>query len=336
MRRRATMAALTAAAAIPLFCVDDEHVEHLRDIPAFDATFVQIGNEQRSFDEARWRDELAMLDALGVRFIILQFSGGEHGSYDGPQRTPVAALLAAAQTFDMQVLLGLHDDPDWPSDAATGRMAPPLGDPHATRALAQLCATSAACAGWYIPQEIDDVTWAGDEATARLREHVSRTAQTLRELAPAKLIALAPFFTGTLSPAEYAQWWLDVLEPGTIDILILQDGVGTGRATPEVAGQYLAELGAALDGTGVQLWSVVELFRQLHGSPVDAEPFEAVPIDPATLRHSLAIETPLVERVVAFAVLDYMDPRRGGAARRLFQDYATRCRVARSSRRTPC
>ncbi|HEY5948494.1 MAG TPA: DUF4434 domain-containing protein, partial [Kofleriaceae bacterium] len=142
--------------------------------------------------------------------------------------------------------------------------------------------------------------------------------------------------TGAMSPAEYAAWWLEVLEPGAIDILILQDGVGTGRASPELAGQYLAELGPSVEAVGVELWSVAELFHQLHGSPIDNRPFAAVPIDPAMLRHSLAIEAPLVEHVVAFAVLDYMDPRRGGAARRLYDDYTTTCRVAGSPWRTPC
>jgi hypothetical protein len=80
---------------------------------------------------------------------------------------------------------------------------------------------------------------------------------------------------------------------------------------------------------------VAELFQQLHGAPIDHRPFAAIPMDPVRLRHSLTIETPLVERVVAFAVLPYMDPRRGSAARRLHDAYAARCLAARSSWKTP-
>jgi hypothetical protein len=198
-----------------------------------------------------------------------------------------------------------------------------------------MCARSTACVGWYLSQEIDDETWSERERSEALREHLSRTSRILRTLAPGKQIAIAPFFAGELEPTDYAQWWLDVLEPGAVDILILQDGVGTGRATPELAGEYLRELRPVLDSRGVQLWSVAELFQQLHGTPIDHRAFSAIPIDPVKLRHSLTIETPLVERVVAFAVLPYMDPRRGNTARRLHDVYATRCRAARSTRRTP-
>jgi hypothetical protein len=197
-----------------------------------------------------------------------------------------------------------------------------------------LCRRSSACDGWYLSQEIDDVTWSSPPRTAALRAHVARTARALRELAPGKQLALAPFFTGTLTPQQHAQWWLSVLEPGAIDVLMLQDGVGTGRATPERAGAYLSTLRLPLAMIGVELWSVAELFRQRHGAPVDERPFEAIPIDPSVLRKSLAVERPLVARVVAFAVLDYMNPKRGVRARALYRDYATRCRAALTQRKS--
>lgn len=334
MRWRATALAL-AAATLPLMCSDRDR-EHETLVGAFDATFVQIQVDQRAFDTERWKQELSILRELGIDLIILQYSGDERGPYDRAGHAPVAALLAAADELGMHVFLGLYEDPTWPSIEAVYRPAPPLDSAVEARALGQLCSRSRACAGWYLPQEIDDGTWATTEQTTALREHVARTARMLRELTPHKVIAIAPYFTGVLGPAENADWWLDVLEPGAIDILIMQDGVGTGRATPELAGMYLAEMRPVADTLGIELWSVAELFQQTHGSPVDDQPFAAVPIQPATLRHSLATEYPLVDRIVAFAVLDYMDPRRGGAARRLYDDYAARCRVARSSRRTPC
>ncbi|HEY5952069.1 MAG TPA: DUF4434 domain-containing protein [Kofleriaceae bacterium] len=166
---------------MPLMCVDGQLVQG----PAkFDASFVQIRHEQRSFDVARWRQELSVLHDLGVKLIILQFSGDEHGSYDGPTRTPVAALLAAAHLLDMHVLVGLHDDPTWPSDAAARRLAPPLDDAIAATTLGATCANSPACAGWYIPQEIDDASWSSDARVGQLRDHISRTARALRTLTP--------------------------------------------------------------------------------------------------------------------------------------------------------
>src|SRR5512143_172333 len=261
MRWSATLAAL-AAAALPFVLTLHRGEEPCAG--GFDASFIQIGEEQRSFDEVRWLRELSMLRELGINLVIVQFTGDERGAYDRGERTPIASLLRAAARLDIRVMLGLYDDPTWPSERAITRLPPPLEDQYAAVALAELCAQSPVCVGWYLSQEIDDETWSARERTAALREHLTRTSRTLRELTPGKLIAIAPFFAGELAPTDYAQWWLDVLEPGAVDVLILQDGVGTGRATPELAGEYLRELRPVLCSRGVELWSVAELFQQVH------------------------------------------------------------------------
>jgi hypothetical protein len=323
MRWRTTVAAIAAASAPVVF------LDTLPPPPCearFDGTFVQLRPEQRALDASAWGAELRVLRDLGIRIVIVQYSTGPGDD----------ALLAAATSLGIQVYLGLPHDPRWPHDDAVCRDAPPLADAAATRALAERCASSPACVGWYISQEVDDATWSSPGRTLALREHLARTSRSLRELAPGKHIAVAPFFTGVLAPDEYARWWGQLLEPGTIDVLALQDGVGTGRATPEVAGAYLAALRPALEPLHVELWAVAELFHQQHGVPIDDAPFAAIPIGITTLRRSLAIEGRQAARIVTFSVLDYMDPRRGGEARRLHDDYASRCRDASSTWRISC
>jgi hypothetical protein len=338
-RRLRVCAIATATAALPLACaaaLPDSHPVRAC-ARGFDASFVQLRREQLGFDQQRWRQELSVLRSVGVELVVIQFSGDERGAYDSRGVAPVAALLGAAADLRMTAFVGLHHDPTWPSDAAAARLPSPLEDPGAARALVELCARSPACVGWYLPQEIDDAFWSSAERTAALRDHLARTAQALRALAPGRPIAIAPFFTRALDARAHAGWWGRLLESGTVDIVMLQDGVGTGRATPAEAGAYLAELRSVLAPLGIKLWAVAELFRQLHGPPVDQARFAAVPIDPATLRRSLAIERPLVDRVVAFAVLDYMDPRRGGDARRLAADHVSACQVAcRPEGKRPC
>lgn len=305
-----------------------------RTCAAFDATFIQLHSGQLAHDEADWHRELDLLRKVGVKLVVVQFTGDRHGPYDRDGRAPVANLLAAAHAVGIKVMVGLHDDPTWPSDDAVKRLPPPLADSSDAKALGELCRRSPACDGWYLSQEIDDATWSSPSRTAALRAHVAQTARVLRELAPGKRLALAPFFTGTLAPQQHAHWWISVLEPGAIDVLMLQDGVGTGRATPERAGAYLGKLRLPLAMIGVDLWSVAELFHQRHGAPIDERPFEAIPIDPDVLRKSLAVERPLVARVVAFAVLDYMNPKRSVRARALYRDYASRCRAALTQRKS--
>lgn len=334
LRRHAVPA--LALAAIPLVSLEHTRVSGSTCEPHFDASFVQIHVDHLTFDATSWQRELAVLQGVGVRLIVLQFTGNEDGPYDGRAgHAPVAALLGAAGQRGMAVVLGLSHDPTWPSDAAVAAAAPPLGDRNAARALGALCTRSPACIGWYIPQEIEDQTWTAPARRDALRGYLTRAAQTLHALTPGRLVTIAPFFSGSLDPAAYAAWLRAVVAGTGINVVILQDGVGTGRATPELAGRYLAHLGPALAPLGVRLWSVVELFRQLHGPPRDDQPFEAIPTEPVTLRQSLAVEARLVDRIVAFSILDYMDPRRTRASRQLYLDYAARCRTAATSGRSP-
>lgn len=324
MRGATSIAAVVAALSVGVPTLDPSAPCEA----TFDATFVQLTHEQGRFDAARWGEELRLLQRLGIELVIVQFTGDERGPYDRGSERPVAELLRAAEAAGIEVYLGLHHEPRGaPTDIAV-----PLQDRPAARALGQLCTSTSACAGWYISRELDDTTWATPARTHALRAYLAHTSAALRELAPGRRIAIAPYFTTALSPEAYARWWRALLDPGVIDVVLLQDGVGTGRATPGTTAEYLAHLGPALREIDVELWSVAELFQQTHGVPIDARPFAAVPMHPATLRHSLAIQRPLVTRAVAFAVLDYMDPRRGGLARQLHDDYAARCRAARNWR----
>jgi hypothetical protein len=311
-------AVIGAAAALGLGCAAAQPAAPAARTCArgFDASFVQLGQRELAFDQVAWRRALALLRAAGVELVVVQFTGDEAGPYD------LRALLAAAGAMEMKIFLGLDRDASWPRPSSASRLAPPLETPRRARALARLCASSPVCAGWYLPQEIDDVSWAGREDV--LRAHLVSSAAALRRLTPGKPIAIAPYFTGALDPAAHARFWDAILSEKSVDIVMLQDGVGTGRATAEMAAGYLAALEPVAGAHGVELWSVAELFRQVHGAPVDERPFAAVPIHPATLRASLAAERAVARRVIAFSVLDYMDPARGGAARTLYQDY-TRC-----------
>ena len=122
-----------------------------------------------------------------------------------------------------------------------------LGEPAPEARLVETCASSPACAGWYLPLEIDDRTWSPPERAEELRGLLDRTAEALRRLRPGD-IAIAPFFTGTLGPDEHARFWGDLLAHRPVDVLMLQDGAGSGYgsfAIPRVGNEVVVSF---LDG----------------------------------------------------------------------------------------
>lgn len=293
-----------------------------------EATFIQIGPREIEHGVAEWERDLGLLRSLGIRRVILQYSGDEHGPFDKRPggAAPVGALLRAASAIGTSVVLGLHLDPRWPGAFPAGSaLPPPLDRPAEMDALVEACTSSASCVGWYLPEEIDDSTWASPERTFALRGFLARAAGALRARTPGMQIVISPFYTGHLDPGAHARWWGELLVDRPVEVVMLQDGVGSGHGSAEVAREMLAELAPVAASRKVAVWSVVELFAQIHGPPRDALPFEAAPAEVDTVRRSLELERAAGVPLAAFAVLNYMDPSRGPAAARLHDGYAAFC-----------
>ena len=294
-----------------------------RPCPAgLDGTFVQLGHGQLALSESDWRREVELLAATGVRTVVIQFTGDQRGGFDRqhPQQ-PVRTLARAAAGAGMDVWLGLYADPRWPHRFDLEQaLPPPLDDPAQAAALAQLCRQLPRCQGFYLSPELDDA--GGAAASPRMTRFLARATTALRALAPDHRIAMAPFFSGVLTPAEHAELWRPMLP--LVDVFMLQDRVGSGVGTPALARRYLEALRPMLP-PATELWSVVELFDQLAGPPRDHQPFRARPARFSLIARSLSEEGAAADRLIAFSVLDYMDPRRGGDAARLHTNYRAWC-----------
>ena len=294
-----------------------------RPCPAgLDGTFVQLAQPQLGLSDHDWRREVALLAATGVRTVVIQFTGDQQGAFDRqhPQQ-PVRTLARAAAAAGMDVWLGLHADPRWPHRFDLEHaLPPPLDDRHQATALAALCRQLPRCQGFYLSPELDDA--GGVAAIPRMTGFLARTTAALRALAPDHRIAMAPFFSGTLSPAQHAELWRPMLP--LVDVFMLQDRVGSGVGTPALARRYLESLRPLLP-PATELWSVVELFDQQAGPPRDQAAFRAQPARWSLIARSLSEERAAADRLIAFSVLDYMDPRRGGDAARLHTNYRAWC-----------
>lgn len=291
-----------------------------------DGTFIQLQDAQLRWGRQEWARTLDQLRELGVSTIVVQYTGDDRGAFEGRYgvRT-LAHLLLAAERRRMSVWLGLDYAPRWPR-VAPARFSP-LADRERTARLAGLCAFRRSCVGFYLSPEIDDATWS--DRVGPLRARLARAARILHRRAPRARVSIAPFFTRTLSPAAYAAFMRALVDGTGVDVVMLQGGTGTGRASADDARRYLRALVPRLREIGVETWLVVELFEQRAGTPWDEGPFEARPGAIARVRRALLSNEPALEHRVAFSVLDYMSGSDARAAR-LRADYVALCR-----RRTP-
>jgi hypothetical protein len=268
--------------------------------PPLDGTFLQFWAAHLNWPTSRWADLFDALSAMHVRRVIIQWC-----AYDQYDYTPlVERVLALAATAKMRVHVGLHYDSRWWTEFGhstiaalrliTERPAPP-----------STFARSAAFAGWYLPEEIDDIHWQTAEARSALAETLRQVRQRLRPL------SVSGFSGRALPPAELAAMWRDLARRSRVDEVLFQDGIGAGKMTRSAWPGYAAALHHAL---GRRLSVVVETFEQTAGGAA----FQATPapLDRVLWQCSQARRPP-----VAFSLPEYDTPLGGPAAAARHAEY---------------
>lgn len=120
--------------------------------------------------------------------------------------------------------------------------------------------------GFYVPYECYVMWGAQRELTRTLYREV---AAACKAFAPAKPVMISPFFIlddqhvlgdfRWATPAEYTEFWSDVLRGSAIDIVALQDrGEHLSYYTDEQCAPFFAAMKQACDAAGKQLWANVE------------------------------------------------------------------------------
>lgn len=131
--------------------------------------------------------------------------------------------------------------------------------------------------GFYVPYETYVMWGAQRELTRTLYREV---AAVCKEVAPTKPVMISPFFIldeqhvlgdfRWATPAEYAEFWSEVLRDSAIDIVALQDrGEHLSYYTDEECAPFFAAMKRAGDATGKTLWANVETGELAVSSPAD-------------------------------------------------------------------
>jgi hypothetical protein len=305
--------------------------------PLVSGAFIDLTRTSAAADKTWWQAQLdAMREIELDTLIVMNVARGGVAYYptalatDYPgQQDAIGHVLDCAGQAGIKTFLGLHLDPtfwkhrfDLPSRRRRNRAT--------LEELIDRYGTHPALAGWYLPEEIDDVT-----RTQRYADDLLSYLGDLAQRARAKTglpVLISPFFGRDVDPKDYAKWWDETAFPALhVDIVALQDGMGTHRTTLRRAVEVFAALRPVAAKHGVRLWANNESFDQQHGWPVDDHPWAATPVDFEVFwRHAVAV-APYVDKSVTFEFTHYFSPLRGGAAARLYEAYGRQLAKARHS-----
>jgi hypothetical protein len=297
--------------------------------PKISGTFLQLTTDHKNWTEEKWSELFGYFRRLQLSYVIVQWTVYDDTTFYGPASdAALEKVLARAAQSGMKVWIGLfHDSQYWnrigDRPAVTARYLQQLRSRSlaAARDLAPRLKEHPGFAGWYLPEEIDDINWQRPEVRKELLRHLELESKELRVLAPDANVAISSFSNARLSPAQFQNFWSSVFRATSIGTVFLQDGVGVGKLELDELPLYAGALAQAARAEGRDFRMVVELFRQTSGQPFDSGPFKASPAALQRIRRQLEIAHQFTDLLVGFSVPEYMTPLGVAGAEQLYRDY---------------
>jgi hypothetical protein len=300
-----------------------------------DASFLQLTRVAALRPRDEWERLFADMAQVGVKQVFVQWTLADGVAFyardpQQPDDVPILDLLfGIAEQHGMRLWLGLAHDAGWWAGIDRARPAREvevflarrrLANLAVARALAPAVANRPSFAGWYVPDEIDDKNWLGEERTTVVADYLTALGRELATLVPGAGIAVSGFAQGWATPGQVVELWSAITAHAPLSLVLLQDGVGAGKLATDDLPAYLPRLRAALDAQGKQLGVVVELFT--GQSSADGTSFTAIPAALDRVERQLEVASRNASGpLVGFSMPDYLSPFGGPAADRAYGAY---------------
>ena len=281
-------------------------------------TFIQLNRAAAARTVAQWQDDLDQMARVGIRTIIVQWSAEDGIAYfrgdlpDREKHDALERLFEAASGRGLAIHLGLRTRRDYWTQLTAREIV--LRDyllvrvsenEQVQKALMKQFGKRPEWAGYYIPDEIDDLNWRTPERIAIIRGYVGLMCDRLRANDAKREISVSAFFRSRTAPHVFARNLLAIAGTNALDHVIVQDGTGVGDPPPRYTPVYFSELSAAWAAPRPDLWCAVEIFEQQSRGE---EGFHAAPATFARVEGQIRNAAPHFQELVLFSFLDYMDP----------------------------
>ena len=220
-------------------------------------------------------------------------------------------ILNAAQQHGLSLSIGLTGDPEfWTHITAPNT---PLRDYFLTRVarneelqkeLLKKFGTHSCWTGYYIPDEIDDVSWRTPERQKLFHDYLALLCKRLRANDPSsRTIAISAFFRARTARSIVAENLMTITADTGINWLLLQDGQGLDDPMAACLPLYYQAIRKSRKPTAPDIGVILELFRQTNASP-----FRAAPATPDRVRVQAQAAAACFSKRVVFSIPDYANP----------------------------
>ncbi len=290
--------------------------------PKIEGSFLRLDFENANWSVNVWKSELEDMRNIQIKDLIIQHVTDNGTAYyptildwlNPVGNDPIAKIMSIADTLGMKVYIGLaYDGLFWqyPDDSAyleglANRNIDVINE------LWDLYEEHSCFEGWYIPQEISDYPLSKIENYVA---YIDTIADYSHWLSSSKLVLIAPFFAMHQSASDFEIWWRNILDSCSIDVLMLQDGVGCDRCTLSTnVPEYFYAMKKACDSTGTIFWTDLEIFTpdSLGWKPGDMN----------RIAEQIEVESLYVSKIVCYEYNHFMGLNKDTAQMILYRDYA--------------
>lgn len=294
---------------------------------AVSGAFIQFNRAAAERSLAQWQATLDRMRTVGCDLIIVQWTAEDSLLYFkdknlafSEQCEALERLMEAARIGHFGILLGLQHDPAFWNEITARDKA--LRDYFLVRqaqhqrlqaALLKAFGQREDWIGYYIPDEIDDLSWREPQRRQLLQDYLRATVKSLREHDRRRAVAISTFFRGRTAPSLLAENLQEITGASGLDYLLLQDGAGNDDPPSDILPLYYKALLERQQNLP-ELWAVLEAFRQTSGPQ---QPFAAVPAPSKDFLRQIKAADQFKRRLL-FSFPDYVDPTQGTAAQELY------------------
>lgn len=298
--------------------------------PLLNGTFIQLLEQNGNWDQARWGRLFDSFQVLGLKQIVIQWTLHDDraffttNTFEQVPLPPLETILELAEAKGIKLYLGLAAEshywemikqPPVRQEEYLNRLR--WKSERVAQEVAAVATKYKAFKGWYIPEEIDDLTWRPPKARVLLYRHLKKLSGFLKKLTPRGMVVLSSFSNASMDPDSYEAFMYNLLGETSVDILLFQDGAGVAKLPSELIPRYLKAAKNATDANGKKLQVVAELFAVVSESPFKAIP---APIFRITQQLKTAVNY-ATDGINSFSVPDYMSQEGGVAAMELLSGY---------------
>ena len=265
---------------------------------AMTAIFYQPQMSDQTIPAEKWSSIFKNVRNKGFDTVVVQWTQYEDFLSEEKDKEWLVKVLSQAHRAKLKLILGLSADPEV---FAKLKQAPAGLEIYLQKTsgrdkkLIDFWKQSPLMEniiGWYLPLEVDDREWRDQDRRTLIKQFLDKELQQIKSVS-SKDVYISSFFTGNMTPQNYAQQLAD-LKAGTQLKIWVQDGGGTKKLTSSERALYLQDISDCKANTMDGL--IFEIFEQTQHD----QSFTAEPLKPVELARKLKLRAPCARDTIFF------------------------------------